>query len=270
MIGYVKIVSKRVRPKDSLLCELVECLAITAWNIERRNTVQPMIESAKSLPPRDIVDLSKITQVRRPCKLKVQSEDDSLLLPACFRQFSDDAVPQAVSAETASSNGQNRSRCVVSQASPKPESWLSRTVLTPSTEVSEEITVKEWHFYLLLTLDNALPGRQCFPSQRHPQPSIFTVPAKTPLVNTSTSIPNSWAIRASSAGSIRLNPAYMKTLSRRCVEVLSPFRSVDLAKSDSDLLPIDQDRKRVPVCDADNLAFEVAGIAQEDAGEEER
>ena len=45
-------------------------------------------------------------------------------------------------------------------------------------------------------------------------------------------------------------------------EILSPLRSVDGAESDFDLLPIDQNRDRIPVCDPDDLAFEVAGNAQ--------
>ena len=46
------------------------------------------------------------------------------------------------------------------------------------------------------------------------------------------------------------------------MKVLPLFRSVDLAESDFDLHPIDQDREGIPVCDPDHLAFEVAGNAQ--------
>lgn len=60
-----------------------------------------------------------------------------------------------------------------------------------------------------------------------------------------------------------------KRLSAPLKEVLSPFRSIDLAESNLYLLPMDQDRDRVPVCDAYDPAFECAGVAQEDAGEEE-
>ena len=46
MIRYVIVVSERVRPKYVLIGELIECLAITFWDIERSNASQTMIESA--------------------------------------------------------------------------------------------------------------------------------------------------------------------------------------------------------------------------------
>jgi hypothetical protein len=52
-------------------------------------------------------------------------------------------------------------------------------------------------------------------------------------------------------------------------EILTLFWSIDGAEPNSDLLFVDQYRERVAVCDADNLAYEVAWSALEDAGEKE-
>jgi hypothetical protein len=54
-----------------------------------------------------------------------------------------------------------------------------------------------------------------------------------------------------------------QSLSASLRGILSPLRSVDRVQPDSDLLPINQDRDRIAICDADHLALKVGWFSLE-------